>query len=82
MTNPRTGPVAGIRKFLNHHDDNWKARQLDYPTRRHMINSSQSKPSERRRAVLNHLMVVTVLPAVRPGPRFDPNTLDIASRTS
>lgn len=36
----------------------------------------------RRRAVLDDLMTVTVLPAVRPGPRFDPDTVRIEWRTS
>jgi site-specific DNA recombinase len=31
----------------------------------------------RRRAVLDCLMTVTVLPAIRPGPRFDPATVRI-----
>jgi site-specific DNA recombinase len=31
----------------------------------------------RRRAVLDCLMTVTVLPAIRPGPRFDPDTVRI-----
>jgi len=31
----------------------------------------------RRRAVLVTLLAVTVLPAVRPGPRFDPETVAI-----
>jgi site-specific DNA recombinase len=31
----------------------------------------------RRRAVLDCVMTVTVLPAIRPGPRFDPATVRI-----
>ncbi|MCA1672844.1 MAG: hypothetical protein LC799_11800, partial [Actinobacteria bacterium] len=36
----------------------------------------------RRRAVLDTLMTVTVLPARRPGPRFDPETIKIAWKAS
>lgn len=36
----------------------------------------------RRRAVLDTLMTVTVLPARRPGPRFDPDTVEIHWKTS
>jgi uncharacterized membrane protein YqiK len=36
----------------------------------------------RRRAVLDHLMTVTVLPTTRPGPGFDPHTVRIRWRTS
>lgn len=35
-----------------------------------------------RRAVLDTLMTVTVLPARRPGPRFDPDTVEIHWKTS
>jgi site-specific DNA recombinase len=35
----------------------------------------------RRRAVLDALMTVTVLPIIRPGPGFNPETVRIEWRT-